>query len=136
MQQRLRAAAPATRVSGISHTISHTRAAAGRSSLLPACCFCQCTVILSTRCQPRQGNGPCAQTHHCGLHCELPTPADALLEAWRGRAESLLRQCRGLPACMAFLLDRLTDAVAAGLPELDSGERGVQVCVCCVRSCV
>lgn len=41
--------------------------------------------------------------------------------AWKDRAESLLRQCQGAPACMAFLLDRLAAAVAAGVPVLDAG---------------
>jgi hypothetical protein len=49
---------------------------------------------------------------------------EALLEAWTTRAESLLRQCQPAPACMAFLLDRLTDAVVAGIPELEGAEGG------------
>ncbi|KAI8476445.1 MAG: Fanconi anaemia protein FancD2 nuclease-domain-containing protein [Monoraphidium minutum] len=47
-----------------------------------------------------------------------PGDPDVLLEAWTTRAESLLRQCQPAPACMAFLLDRLTDAVVAGIPEI------------------
>jgi len=46
------------------------------------------------------------------------------MEAWTARAKSLLNHCQGSPACMAFLLDRLTDAVVAGIPELEGGETG------------
>lgn len=46
------------------------------------------------------------------------TLLDELLKAWTARAESLLRQCQPAPGCMAFLLDRLADAVLAGVPVL------------------
>jgi hypothetical protein len=48
------------------------------------------------------------------------------MEAWTGRAKSLLNQCQGSPACMAFLLDRLTDAVVAGEPEFQGADGGDQ----------
>ncbi|GBF89136.1 hypothetical protein Rsub_01853 [Raphidocelis subcapitata] len=55
-----------------------------------------------------------------------PGDPEELQAAWTQRAESLLRQCQQAPACMAFLLDRLADAVLAGVPAPEGGDEPQQ----------
>jgi hypothetical protein len=51
-------------------------------------------------------------SHWAAIACGAP--ADEQLQAWQARADAMLSQVRGHPACMAFLLDQWADMVERG----------------------
>jgi hypothetical protein len=95
------------------HTLRRQTAAAGATPVRLR------TGLFRLRCRASALHSPpCPRASRPAAPAVL---AAALLEACTSRAMSMLRQCQSAPACMAYLLDRLADAVAAGVPELEAG---------------